>query len=416
VHEAEAVVALALSLVAVLRRPGRLPEALVAVPAAALLVAAGAVSWSTAWQEVQRVGPVVGFLAGVLALAAAADDEGVFRWLGGRLAQRFGGTSRQLLYAVGGLAALSTALLSLDTTVVLVTPVVVALTRGARVDARAPVYLTGRLANSASLLLPVSNLTNLLAVTVLHVSYPRFAALMVLPWLVAVVVDVAVVRRTFATDLAAPQVAVPSAPPGPPPRFALVVVALTVVGFTAGTTVGVAPGWVAAAGATLLWGHRATMTRPPWRRIAISPAPSFCLFVLALAVIVRALSDHGLGRVVSDVMPGGDGLAALLAIAGLAAVLANLVNNLPAALLLLPVAAVGGVAPVLAVIIGVNVGPNLTYAGSLATLLWRRVVSDVPGVPEVHTFTRLGLLSVAPTLVLATVAVWLSVRVLGTGH
>ena len=73
-------------------------------------------------------------------------------------------------------------------------------------------------------------------------------------------------------------------------------------------------------------------------------------------------------------LPAGEALPELLAVAAVSAILANLVNNLPATLILVPVAAPSGAAAVLAVLIGVNVGPNLTYVGSLATLLWRRVL------------------------------------------
>ena len=76
----------------------------------------------------------------------------------------------------------------------------------------------------------------------------------------------------------------------------------------------------------------------------------------------------------SAVLPSGSGLPALLGIAALAAVLANVVNNLPATLVLVPLVATSGPAAVLAVLIGVNIGPNLTYVGSLSNLLWRRVL------------------------------------------
>jgi arsenical pump membrane protein len=97
-------------------------------------------------------------------------------------------------------------------------------------------------------------------------------------------------------------------------------------------------------------------------------------------------------------------------------VLSNLMNNLPATLLLLPIVAVAGVAgvgPALAVLIGADIGPNLTYPGSLATLLWRRAVADVDGVPAAGDFTRLGLATVPLALVASTVALWLSLRVIG---
>jgi arsenical pump membrane protein len=101
----------------------------------------------------------------------------------------------------------------------------------------------------------------------------------------------------------------------------------------------------------------------------------------------------------------------LLLLAGLAAVLANLVNNLPATLALIPLVA-GSPAAVLAVLLGVNIGPNLTYAGSLATLLWRRLLPerDRPRAAEFHT---LGALTVPPILLLATVSLWAALRVVG---
>jgi arsenical pump membrane protein len=95
-------------------------------------------------------------------------------------------------------------------------------------------------------------------------------------------------------------------------------------------------------------------------------------------------------------------------------VLANVVNNLPATLLLLPALAGGGVGPTLAMLIGVGIGPNLTYPGSLATLLWRRVVAGVDGVPNLGDYTRLALLTVPAGVVLATVALWASLHVVGT--
>jgi arsenical pump membrane protein len=103
----------------------------------------------------------------------------------------------------------------------------------------------------------------------------------------------------------------------------------------------------------------------------------------------------------------------LLAVAGLAAVLANLVNNLPATLALLPIAAPAGAGPLLAVLIGVNIGPNLTYVGSLATLLWRRVLHAHDTAPGLAQFTLLGLLTVPACLAAATVALWAVLRLSG---
>jgi arsenical pump membrane protein len=98
-------------------------------------------------------------------------------------------------------------------------------------------------------------------------------------------------------------------------------------------------------------------------------------------------------------------------VAALSATLANLVNNLPATLILVPVAATAGPGPVLAVLIGVNVGPNMTYAGSLATLLWRRVLHAEDTEVQLREFLRLGALTVPAALVACTVLLWLTLQV-----
>jgi arsenical pump membrane protein len=308
----------------------------------------------------------------------------------------------------------TTAVLSLDATVVLLTPVVFA--TAARVGARPRphVYACTHLANSASLLLPVSNLTNLLAFAVSGLSFTRFAGLMAAPWLVAIAVEYAVFRRFFRADLAA------TTPPVPNlvavvrlPRFTLAVVGLTLAGFVLTSMLSVNPAWAALAGAVVLAGRALRDKRTTPGALVASTSPLFLVFVLALGVVVKGVLGNGLDRVLGDALPGGSSLWALLALAGLAAVLANLINNLPAVLALLPIAAPGGVGPVLAVLIGVNVGPNLTYVGSLATLLWRRVLHEHDTEPGLGHFTRLGLLTVPATLVAATGALWAVLRVTG---
>ena len=139
----------------------------------------------------------------------------------------------------------------------------------------------------------------------------------------------------------------------------------------------------------------------------------FIAFVLALGVVVKAAMVNGLDAATREFLPRGDSLPTLLALAVIAAVLANVVNNLPAVLMLLPLVAGGGGAAVLAVLIGVNIGPNLTYIGSLANLLWRNVLHDNDSDDGAARFTRLGACTVPLTLVLSVVALWGMIRLIG---
>jgi arsenical pump membrane protein len=291
--------------------------------------------------------------------------------------------------------------------------VVFAIAERVGVRAKPHVYACGHLSNSASLLLPVSNLTNLLAFTASGLSFTRFAGLMVLPWLVAIAVEFALFRWFFGADLDDDGQA-PSVEEAPRvPVFVLVTVAATLAGFVVTSAMGKNPAWAAAAGAGLLSAralvHRNTTPAAVVRAAAIP----FVLFVVALGIVVQAAVQSGLGATMSRIIPAGNTLPALLGIAAVAAVLANLMNNLPAVLVLLPVASPVGAGAVLAVLIGVNIGPNLTYGGSLATLLWRRVVTDHDAKISLAQFTRLGLLTVPAAVILAVVALWLSLHAIG---
>ncbi|RMB86130.1 arsenic transporter [Streptomyces shenzhenensis] len=396
-------------------RPRGLPEATAAVPAAALAVAVGAVSAADAWQQTRTLLPVVVFLALILMLAQLCADEGLFEAAGAAVARWCGGSPRRLLTGVFAVAAAITAVLSLDATVVLLTPVVFA--TAARVGARArpQVYATAHLANSASLLLPVSNLTNLLAFAASGLSFTRFAALMALPWLAAVAVEYAVFRRFFRADLAVAPVPGPAAGRDPGvPVFTLVVVALTLGGFVVTSFAGLAPAWAALAGVLVLGGRALAQRRTGPRALVTAAAPLFCLFVLALGIVVKAVVDNGLDTGLGRLLPAGTSLPALLGVAAVAALLANVINNLPAVLALLPLVQPGGAGPVLAVLIGVNLGPNLTYVGSLATLLWRRVLHAHDTRAELGSFTRLGLVTVPATLLASTLALWGMLHLVGT--
>jgi arsenical pump membrane protein len=410
--ETVALLLLAATLAFAVVRPRGLPEAVVAVPAALLVVALGILPVSAALDELRSLGPTIGFLAAVLLLGELCEREGLFAAAGQRMASAARGRPVALLGLVFIVGAAITAVLSLDATVVLLTPVVFATTVRLRLRPKPQVYACTHLANSASLLLPVSNLTNLLAFRASGLSFARFATTMTLPWLAAIAVEWLVLRRFFASDLVGHGEVVAKVEAGGAPRYAVVVLCLTLVGFGLASLAHIDEAVVAALGAAALAvpALRGRRVRPA--ELGRALALPFLAFVAALGVVVRAVSDAGLGPVVDRLLPAGTSLWALLAVAVVAAVLANLVNNLPAILLLLPAAAAGGPATVLAALIGVNVGPNLTYVGSLATLLWRRVLRERDAEPAVGEFLRLGALTVPAALLAVTTALWVMLRAL----
>lgn len=400
------------SLLSAVIRPLGLSEGVFAVPAAVIVIALGIVPWHEASQTLRELGPTVGFLAAILVFGHLCAQAGVFDYFGSLAAAVSRARPRQLLLLVVGLAAIVTVVLTLDATVVLLTPVVLAVTARTKVPARPHVFACTRLANGGSLLLPVSNLTNLLAFSASGLSFARFTALMLLPWLIVVTGEWAGLRSYFARDLPSqpgePEEHVPTAP-----RYALGVLAVTVVAIVLCSSLDVAVAWAAVGGCLLLLLPRIARRDLAPIDVVREASPGFCLFVFALGVIVDGVLDHGLHRALTHLVPHGAELVSLLAITFLAAALANLVNNLPATLVLVPiVAAAAGPIGVLAVLLGVNIGPNATYQGSLATLLWRRI-SPGESRPTARQFHTFGLLTVPTLLTACTAALWAAWQVVG---
>jgi arsenical pump membrane protein len=389
-------------------RPKGLPEAVAAVPAAGIALATGLVGWHEAGVTVGQLGSTIGFLAAVLIIAHLCEVDGVFRWLGALMAGRSRADPGRLLILVFVVASLTTAALSLDATVVLLTPAVLATIRRLKVKPAPHVYATAHLSNTASLALPVSNLTNLLAFQASGLTFLGFTGLMIGPWLGAIGVEYVMFRLFFRRNLsepaAGPMATVRSVEA---PRVTLILLGLILTGFAAGPLLHTEPVVVAAVGAAVMAARAIIRGQVGIVSVIRATNPVFLAFVAALGIVVDAATSHGLEDKVAALLPTGDNFVSLLALAAIAAVLANLVNNLPATLVLL--AALGSTPPtasVLAVLVGVNIGPNLTYTGSLATLLWRRVLLSNSTSPSLGRFTRLGLLTVPTTIVVATALLW----------
>ncbi|MFL6021952.1 MAG: SLC13 family permease [Marmoricola sp.] len=402
------VLALAVLLATAYLHPRAWVEAVIALAATGGVLLTGVLDEHELRAETEHLLPVVLFLMAILVVAECCRAAGLFAAVGSRLALT--GTPQRVFGSAFVVAALTTVVLSLDATVVLLTPVVLAATGVLGLSARPYQLVCVRLANTASLLLPVSNLTNLLALPDLHLSFGRFALLMAPVWLLALALEYAAHRIRFRDQLAASPAA-PTSRPSPVPVLPLVVVALMLVGFAIGSGLDVEPAWVAGAAAVVLGVRALRLGELGVVEVTASTHAPFAVFVLGLGVVVAAIGAGPLGDRLADLVPSGDGLGALLLVALIGAVLANLVNNLPATLLLVPLVAPAGATAVLATLIGINLGSSMTWSGSLANLLWRRTVTRSGGTVSSRDFHLVGL-AVTPLAVVGGVAVlqvWSSV-------
>ncbi len=338
---------------------------------------------------VDRGLPVLGFLVAITVLAELADRAGVFRAAAEVCARAGRGSTRRLFLLIAALGTVTTIGMSLDTTAVLLTPVVLTLTHRLGLRPLPFALLAVWLANTASLLLPVSNLTNLLALQREHLATPAFAARMGLPELVAVAGTVAYLGWLFRRDLAGAY-PVPERT-APPDRWTFRVCALACVALAPGVLAGGAPWAVAvpcagaAAAVSAVRGRSAlSWGLVPWRLVVLTEG---------LFLTVSALARHGLGGLLARAVGGST-----LATVGVSAATANLVNNLPAYLALEPAVPAGNTTQLLGALLGTNVGPLVLVWGSLATLLWRERCRAHGLVVKARTFAAVGLLGLPPLL------------------
>ena len=338
----------------------------------------------------------------VTVVAELAAEAGVFTVVAGRLVRLAGGRAWVLWLLVVVFAVLSTAFLSLDTTAVLLTPVVVLLARHAGLPPLLFAMTTVWLANTASLVLPVSNLTNLLALHVLHFSDAgRWLALLGPAALVAVVVPCAVLAILFRRDLRARFARMP---PEPVEDRALLIAASVVVVALLPLLVSGLPPWLPACAAAvalaaifLLRGRRLRFGMLPWRLV---------LFAAALFLVVGILQSLGSTAALAVVTGRGDDPLSLLRLAGSGLVGANAADNLPAYLALEPVA--GSPARIAALLIGVNAGPLITPWASLATLLWHSRLTALGVELRWRRYVLLGAIAAPLTVAAATAVLALS--------
>jgi arsenical pump membrane protein len=327
--------------------------------------ATGLLPWPATRETVERTLPLLAFLGTVVVLAELTAGADVFDVIAARLAIAARGRVVLLFALCVAFASITTVTLSLDTTAVLLTPVMLALARKLDVNPLPLAMTTVWLANTASLLLPVSNLTNLLAAGRVGLSPLSFAGRMWLPQLVAIVVTAAFlwllywrkVRRLAPLDPHRPR----------DPVLYRVAFAACVL-FVTGVLVGV-PLWIASGVAAVI-----VVAAYAWRdrkELKLNLVPFRLLaFVSGMLLVMQTIGLHGLDHL-AHLLIGDDGHpAGIMRAAFTGAGLSNVVNNLPAYLAGEAVVPLQDHIQLLALLVGTNVGPLATPWASLATLLW----------------------------------------------
>ncbi len=405
----------ALSVAGVILRPFGWPEAIWAVAGAFILVVTGLLPITAALHGVAQGTDVYFFLTGMMLLSALARREGLFDWLAAQVASRAAGSATRLFLLVYAMGTVVTVFLSNDATAVVLTPAVAAVARAAGSKNPLPFLLVcAFIANAASFVLPISNPANLV---IYGDSIPKLLSwlpLYALPSAIAIAATLlllwltqrAALRQPIGAQIDRPKLSRPGA-------LAAAGICATAVMLLAVSAAGISlglPTFLAAcatAGAVLI--PKRESPGPVIAEISWSILP----LVAGLFVLVAGLDASGVTAALSHVMqsavqtsPG----TAIWASGLLVGFGCNLVNNLPAGLIAGHAAQAAHLAQNLraALLVGIDLGPNLSVTGSLATILWLDALRRENLVVTGWAFLRIGIVIMPAALLLTLAGIFLS--------
>jgi arsenical pump membrane protein len=404
-----------LAILGVLWRPGGIREVWWAATGALLLVASRLLPLADAGRAAWSGKEVYLFLTGMMLLAEMAKREGLFDWIAASAARASNGSPRRLFLLVYLAGVLVTALLSNDATAVVLTPAVLAVVRRAKASPMPYLYVCALVANAAGFLLPISNPANLVVFGDHLPSLAQWLHWFLLPAILALVVTFIMLRLLWRKELREPLAPLTERPKLS--RSGIVTACgllLSIAALLTASAFEIPLGGPTCAAAFLVLLIVTMMTSVQESRATLAAVSwSILPLVAALFAIVEAVKSAGAlhltAAVFSRLATLPDPLA-MLAAAWSTAVVANIVNNLPAGLIGAAGLHAAGASTTLhrAVLIGIDLGPSIAITGSLSTILWlialRKEEIDVTGA----TFSRIGLLVTLPALTVSTLALLLT--------
>jgi arsenical pump membrane protein len=399
------------AIAAVIIRPFRLPEAIWAVLGAAVLVLSGLISWTDALRGMRKGIDVYLFLTGMMLIAELAGREGLFDYLAALAVEHARGSAKRLFLLIYAVGTLVTVLMSNDATAIVLTPAVYAATRAAGAAPLPYLFVCAFIANAASFVLPISNPANLV---LFGDRMPHLAAWLrqfALPSVASILVTYIVLRISQQRALNEEQIEANVSKPklsreGKLTAWGIVAIATVLLGASALDFQLGLPTFICGAltAATVLVLSR----QSPWpvlKGISWSVLPLVAgLFVMVEALIRTGATAH-LGQALHAAV--AQSVPRTVWIVGIVTAFAdNIANNLPVGLIAGSIAANDHLpAPVTAaMLIGVDLGPNLSVTGSLATILWLLALRREKVEVTTWQFLRLGMVVTPPALLAALAA------------
>jgi arsenical pump membrane protein len=400
-----------LSVAGVIIHPYNLPEAIWVVTGSLLLLVMRLILPVDALAGIEKGTDVYLFLLGMMLLAEIAREEKLFEWLAAHAINYAKGSSTVLFLLIYIVGIIVTAFLSNDATAVVLTPAVAAAVKSAKVKKPLPyLFICAFIANAASFILPISNPANLVIYGSHMPPLLQWLSIYFLPSLLAISITYILLfwrlRHDIKQNVEASLVIPSLSREGKTAGIAIMATAIILLTCSSfGIQLGL-PTAIAGIFATLV--VLVSAGKKPWV-ILKGVSWSILPLVAGLFILVEALDKTGLITSLSSILKNNAAQSATLTATGSGSIIAfatNLTNNLPAGLIAGNVVQAAGVSPLIKhfILVGVDLGPNLSVTGSLATILWlvalRREGENVSAL----AFLKLGIIIMIPALLAAFAA------------
>ncbi|QJD78080.1 arsenic transporter [Spirosoma rhododendri] len=403
-----------LAIAGVIIRPFNIPEAIWAVTGAVLLLVLGLITPAETWSGIAKGADVYLFLTGMMLLAETAREEKLFDWLAAQATQRASGSASRLFGLIYLVGVVVTTFLSNDATAVVLTPAVAAAVKAAKVDKPLPyLFICAFIANAASFVLPISNPANLVIYGTHMPPLGQWLVQYSLPSIVSIAVTYLVLRftqRDALRESIETNIAIPALSPGG--KLAMLGIGATALTLLTASALDAELGLP-----TAITGILTSIVvlirakKSPWEVVkgvswAVLP------LVAGLFVLVEALDKTGLIQSLTSLLQESTARSVTQTtwLSGVGtALICNLVNNLPAGLIAGTVVQAGQVPEVIksAILVGIDLGPNLSVTGSLATILWLVALRREGQTVSAWEFLKLGFLVMTTALVCTLGVIWL---------
>jgi arsenical pump membrane protein len=410
----------ALTIILIMARPRPLNEATAALLGAVLMLATSIVSPSQAFGALKDIDNILLFFLGLMVICVVADRAGFFEWSASKAVKLAGGKGLRLLLVLFGLGTLITTFFSNDATALVLTPIVYVTVTRLKLNPLPYVFACAFIANTASMMLPISNPVNLLPVDGFGIALGEYLRFLLLPAILAITINVVlfilifrkVISASFKYDCTGFSVKVDSFF-----IFTCIGLTLTAIGYIVTSVYGLPLSCPALGGAVFLLTGSFVFRRINLREVNSGISWSILLFIFSLALLVKGLENAGvteaLGQAMADISSQNT-LGSIVATSFGTAVGSNLLNNW--SMMMVSVSSIGEISNSVAAsgqnliyssIIGADLGPNITIIGSLSSMLWL-VLLRQRGL-NIHPlqYLKLGLIVTPPMLIISALSLYL---------